>query len=68
MSEVLNAIKSWRGLNAVLKNLNEQEVLELLNAEDVGERRGTVLERLHQRYTMLRAVRERDELMRGVTK
>jgi hypothetical protein len=48
--------------------LTEAEVLALLEAERVGARRVTFLERLHQRYTMLRAARERVELLKEAVK
>jgi hypothetical protein len=44
--------------------LTEGEVLALLEAERQGAKRVTFLERLHQRYTMLRAARERVELLK----
>jgi len=55
---------SWRKLNNVLSQMNEQEVLELLNQERTHARRASVLQRLHQRYTMLRCARERIEIMK----
>lgn len=58
----------WRELNKKLNLLTEQEVLDLLEAERVGARRVTFLERLHQRYTMLRSARERIELMKEAVK
>lgn len=58
----------WRELNKKLNLLSEQEVLALLEAERRGARRVTFLERLHQRYTMLRAARERIELMKEAVK
>jgi hypothetical protein len=48
--------------------LSEGEVLALLEAERQGARRVTFLERLHQRYTMLRAARERVELLKEAVK
>jgi len=54
----------WRALNRKLNMLTESEVLALLEAERQGARRVTFLERLHQRYTMLRAARERVELLK----
>ena len=59
---------NWRELNKKLNLLSESEVLELLNAERVGQRRVTFLERLHQRYTALRTARERIELLQEATK
>ena len=58
----------WRELNKKLNMLSEQEVFDLLEAERQGARRVTFLERLHQRYTMLRAARERVELMKEAVK
>ena len=55
---------NWRELNKKLNMLTEGEVLALLEAERQGARRVTFLERLHQRYTMLRAARERVELLK----
>ncbi len=55
---------TWRSLNKELALLTEQQVLDLLTKEREGSKRLSVLERLHQRYTMLRAVRERQELLR----
>lgn len=57
----------WRKLNKALPLMDEAEVLELLTAERVGPRRLSHLERLHQRYTTLRAARERKELLREAT-
>ena len=54
---------NWREINKALPELNEDAVLRLLNEERKGEQRVTVLVRLHQRYTMLRAARERMEIL-----
>jgi len=53
---------NWRDLNKKLPSLSEAEVEELLLDELIGMRRSTVVVRLHQRFTSLRATRERDEL------
>lgn len=58
---------SYRATMRRLLALSEQEVLAALEAEMVGERRVTVVERLHQRYTTLRMQRERRELMGRLT-
>ena len=55
---------NWRELNKNLNMLREDEVLALLEAERQGAKRVTFLERLHQRYAMLRAARERVELLK----
>jgi hypothetical protein len=54
---------TWRKLNEELKTFDEDKVLEMLNHERANARRVAVLERLHQRYTTLRASRERIELL-----
>lgn len=55
---------NWRKLNKDLPLMSEDQVLEMLNQERSGPRRVSVLERLHQRYTTLRAARERREILR----
>jgi hypothetical protein len=59
---------SWRKLNDVLSQLSEEQILTMLNAERTGSRRVSVLQRLHQRYTMLRCARERIELLKEAVK
>ena len=54
---------NWRELNEVLTDYTEQEVLDLLEDERKNARRSTVIIRLHQRYTTLRMLRERAELI-----
>ena len=54
---------SWRALNNQLSMMTEREVLTLLEHEQIGEKRASVLQRLHQRYNVLRVSRERIELM-----
>ena len=55
---------SWRELNNQLSMMSESDVWGLLEAERVGEKRSSVLQRLHQRYNTLRVSRERIELMK----
>jgi hypothetical protein len=59
---------SWRKLNDILSQLSEEQVLAMLNEERTGSRRVSVLQRLHQRYTMLRCARERIELLKEAVK
>jgi hypothetical protein len=54
---------SWRALNNQLSMMSEEEVLSLLDFEKLNEKRSSVLQRLHQRYNVLRVSRERIELM-----
>ena len=58
---------TWRKLNEQIKTFDEQKVLEMLNHERANAKRVVVLERLHQRYTTLRASRERIELLQEAT-
>jgi hypothetical protein len=48
--------------------LDESKVLEMLTHERAHDRRVSVLQRLHQRYTMLRCARERIELLKEAVK
>jgi hypothetical protein len=59
---------SWRKLNDILSQLSEEQILTMLNDERTGSRRVSVLQRLHQRYTMLRCARERIELLKEAVK
>jgi hypothetical protein len=59
---------NWRELNQKLNLLTEDQVLQMLNDERIGARRVTILERLHQRYTMRRAARERVEILKEAVK
>ena len=54
---------TWKSLNDQLADLTEQQVLDLLEEEKRHARRSTILVRLHQRYTVLRMLRERAALM-----
>jgi hypothetical protein len=54
---------NWRDLNKALPTLDEDTVRRMLEDERKGEQRTTVLVRLHQRYTILRAARERSEIL-----
>lgn len=53
---------SWRKLNEVLSDLDEEEVVKLLEDEKIGSRRAMVMIRLHQRFCTLRMARERNQL------
>lgn len=55
---------SWRTLHKELALLTEAQVLAALNEERAGAKRISILERLHQRYTTLRAMRERLEILK----
>jgi hypothetical protein len=62
MSEV-----TWRGLQKILSDLDEKTVLKMLEDECKSDLpRLSIVFRLHQRYTMLRAYRERKEIMKAM--
>jgi hypothetical protein len=61
-------MSTWRSINHTLSSKTEAEVLEMLLLERQTQKRVTILERLHQRYTTLRAARERIEIMKEATK
>lgn len=54
---------NWRELNARLSSLREDELAAMIEEERRGERRPTLLVRMHQRFTALRTLRERRELI-----
>ena len=56
------ALNSWRDLNKILNTLREDQVAEMLDHELANAARYTVINRLHERLTMLRSKRERAEL------
>lgn len=58
---------TWRGLQKILSDLDEKTVLKMLEDECKAEfPRLSIVFRLHQRYTMLRAYREREEIMKAI--
>jgi hypothetical protein len=56
-------MNTWRALNFKLSSLSEEQVLELLEQERAGRRSLRMLQRLHQRATTLRTIRERIAIM-----
>ena len=57
---------NWFELNAVLPLKDESQVQVLLNEEVKVHKRPTFIVRIHQRFTMLRAQRERQELLEKI--
>lgn len=53
---------TWLELNKILMQLDEHGVRGLLDDELRGKRRQTYLLRIHKRYNILRAKRERAEM------
>ncbi len=54
---------NWFQLNAVLPLKDENQIRAMLDEEVKVHKRPTFVVRIHQRYTMLRAQRERQELL-----
>ena len=54
---------SWRELQEVLPVLTEKEAFDLMQFERLSAKRQMVLKRLHQKFTILRAKRERKEIL-----
>jgi hypothetical protein len=54
---------SWRKFQSGMKSYSEAELLALLNEERTQHHRITMLERIHQRYCIVRASRERLEIL-----
>lgn len=54
---------NWHDLNAILPVALEDRVKQLLEDEVTKHKRSSFIVRLHQRYTTLRAQRERKELL-----
>lgn len=59
---------NWFELNAVLPLKSESQVQAMLDEEVNVHKRPTFVTRIHQRYTVLRAARERKELLAKVKK
>jgi len=54
---------TWRELNNIINHKTEDELKAMIEKEYETARRATILTRLHQRFTILRAARERMELL-----
>lgn len=57
---------SWRSLNAKIPSLSEAEVQALLTEEMASHKRLVIARRLHQRYSAMRTIRERAEILAKV--
>lgn len=54
---------TWREMQRILNHKTEDELREMIVQEFETFKRPTILTRLHQRFTILRAQREREELV-----
>jgi hypothetical protein len=57
---------AWHDLNVLLSMRTEDQVKTMLDEEVKVHKRPTYLVRIHQRYTTLRAQRERKELLERI--
>lgn len=57
------ALKSWKYLNDYLRTANEEECRLLLEAERKTTKRMNFMLRIHAKFNVLRAERERRELV-----
>jgi len=62
---ITKLLTNWTKFNEVLNTLTEDEAKEALTIEVANDNRKSFVERLHQRYNILRTMREREELMRS---
>jgi hypothetical protein len=56
----------WAVVSKTVGSLTEEQIHQLIKFELVNKQRPEVLKRLHQRYSTLRAKREREQLLGGV--
>lgn len=54
---------NWRTLNENINSFSEEELKEMIYGELQDRKRSSILERLHQRFTVVRANRERLEIL-----
>lgn len=59
-------LRDWKELNVVLMQLPYEAVMQLLTEAVTREVRFDVIERLHQRYNVLRRERELQGLRKGI--
>lgn len=54
---------TWRDMHRIINHKTEDELRAMIVEEFETLKRPTILIRLHQKFTMLRAQREREELI-----
>lgn len=59
---------AWHDLNVLLAMRNEAQVKTMLDEEVTVHRRPTYAVRIHQRYSALRAQRERKEMLAKIAR
>jgi len=56
------AMSNWADLNTLLSGFTEEELQKMLDDEVGGKKRKMFIERIHQRVSKLRTIREREML------
>jgi len=59
---------TWHELCVYLTDMSEEEIKGHLDDEIAIHKRAVIAKRLHQRYTMVRAARERADIMAEIKK
>jgi len=59
---------TWHAMCKRLTSMTEEEISDLLEEEVTEHKRPAMVRRLHQRYSTLRAARERAVLMKEIAK
>ena len=65
-ARLYKALASWQNLNSLLRTISESDCHKLLEIEGKENKRDSFLLRIHARYNILRAQRERRELLKGI--
>lgn len=62
----IQALNDWRTLNSLISGLTEEQLEKMIEHEVVNGKRPTFIVRMHQRFTALRAQRERSTFMKRI--
>ena len=57
---------TWHQVCSKLTHMTEEQITELLEEEIRDHKRPAIVRRLHQRFSTLRAARERAAIMKGL--
>jgi len=57
---------TWHQVCSKLTHMTEEQITELLQEEITQHKRPAIVRRLHQRFSTLRAARERAAIMKGM--
>jgi len=57
---------TWHQVCSKLTHMTEEQITELLQEEITQHKRPAIVRRLHQRFSTLRAARERAAILKGI--